>query len=399
MSTPEPTRRVLVAHPSPDLYGSDRQLLESVEAMVDAGWRVRVVLPDEGPLGELLEERGAHVLTSTFPVLRKALLTPRGLVTLALAAAPALLRLRTLVRLSRADVLYVNTVTIPLWLAAGRLARVPVVCHAHEAEEEQPRAIRAAMAAPMLLAHAVVANSAAAKGALARAFPLLRPRIEVVHNGVPDSGQPRAPLERAPWARPVRLALVSRLSPRKGVDVALEALGELRRQGVDAMLDVCGTTFPGYEWYEEQLRDRADREDLAGAVTFHGYVSPTRPVLDEADIVLVPSRLEPFGNTAVEGLLAERTVVASRIQGLREVIQDGHTGVLVEPGSAPALAEAISALVAEPERAAGLARAGRADALARFSVERYRTRIADVLHRAWSAPSSRSPRSPRRRNR
>ena len=67
-----------------------------------------------------------------------------------------------------------------------------------------------------------------------------------------------------------------------------------------------GTTFPGYEWFEQRLRERAARPDLAGHVRFAGYLHPTWPALADADVVLVPSRVEPFGNTAVEALHARR---------------------------------------------------------------------------------------------
>ena len=61
-----------------------------------------------------------------------------------------------------------------------------------------------------------------------------------------------------------------------------------------------------------ELQERAAAPDLAGRVTLAGYVHPTWPVLAAADVVVVPSRAVPFGNTAVEGLLARRPVVASR---------------------------------------------------------------------------------------
>ena len=142
---------------------------------------------------------------------------------------------------------------------------------------------------------------------------------------------------------------------------------------------MCGSVFPGYEWYEEQLRERASRTDLAGSVELAGYVHPTWPVLQDSDVVLVPSRVEPFGNTAAEALLARRPVVASRVQGLAEVVQDGRTGLLVPPDDPRALADAVLRLATDPSLAARLATTGRADAAERFSVERYRRDMAQVL--------------------
>lgn len=373
------TRTILVAHPSPDLYGSDRQLLETIRALIDAGHRVNTALPASGPLVPELEALGARVAVVPFTVLRKSLLSPRSLAGLAARAVGEIARLRSLIRADGADLLLVNTVTLPWWAPAGRAAGVPVLAHVHEAEDTQNLLVRAGLNAPLLAASRVVVNSRAARDTLVRAQPLLERRTRVVHNGVPGPQTEPTPLrERTPHAT-FRVAMVGRLSPRKGVDVALDALGHLRADGLNASLSVCGTVFPGYEWYEAELRERAERPDLAGHVELLGYVHPTWPVLDEADAVVVPSRVEPFGNTAVEAMHAARPLVASRVQGLAEVITDGVTGLLVEPGSPRTLADALLSLAADPPRAHSLARAGRQEAAERFGVERYRAAMAEVV--------------------
>lgn len=372
-----PPGRLVVVHPSPDLYGSDRQLLESVEGLVADGWQVEVVLPADGPLRPLLEDREALVRIRSFPVLRKALLRPTALLELVLRAPGTVWRLRNQLRSSRAAAVYVNTLTIPLWVLAARVARVPALCHSHEAEAVA-RPVQLVLAAPLLLTDRVIANSESTRKVLTSAIPRLAARTVVVHNGVPDPGPP-APLRRRQTDDELRLVLVSRLSPRKGVHVALEALALLRGRGRRATLDICGSTFPGYEWYERDLRARADRPDLRGAVTFHGYVAATREVLDTADVVLVPSFGESFGNVAVEGMLAGRPVVASDVQGLAEVIEHGRSGLLVEPGSAEALAAAVATLADDPDLAARLAAAGRLAATTRFATAEYHSRVSEVV--------------------
>jgi glycosyltransferase involved in cell wall biosynthesis len=369
---------VVIAHPSGDVYGSDLQLLETVSAFVDAGVRPRVVLPTDGPLVALLEQRGAVVTRLAFPVLRKSLITPRGLLGLVWTSTAALPRLVRMLRSSPGSPLIVNTVTIPIWAVAGRLCRRHTVTHVHEAEEDGSRLVRRALAAPVLLSSSVVVNSAAAERALTSVVKRLEARITVVHNGVPGPPVPLAPRRRQDGA-PATVALVARLSPRKGIDVALDAVGVLRASGRDVRLRICGTTFEGYEWYEREIRERAAAPDLAGAVDFLGYVNPTWPVLEDADIVVVPSRAEPFGNTAVEALHARRSLVASRTQGLTEIVRDGVTGRLVEPGDPAALAAAIADLLDRPELAAQLANAGHDEAASRFSTDAYRSQIRRVV--------------------
>ncbi|WP_152187765.1 glycosyltransferase family 4 protein [Georgenia satyanarayanai] len=376
-------RRIVVAHPSPDVYGSDRQLAESVQGLVEHGWLVTVVLPADGPLRPLLEARGAEVRIREFPVLRRALLRPRALLGLVLGAPAAVGRLRSLLRRSGACAVYVNTLTIPAWVLAARTAGLPVICHSHEAERVS-RPLQLALTVPLLLARLVIANSESTREVLTQAVPRLVGRAVVVPNGVPDVGPP-APLRTRSPGEELRLALVSRLSPRKGIHVAVEAVALLRARGHLATLDVCGSTFPGYEWYERALADQVGDRGVADAVTFHGYVDPTRPLLERADVVVVPSFGESFGNVAVEGMLAGRPVVASGVQGLAEVVEHGRTGVLVRPGSAPALAAAVAALAEDPALAARLAAAGRHRASTRFGVDEYRARIAALAGQVAAA--------------
>ncbi|MGY1840469.1 MULTISPECIES: glycosyltransferase family 4 protein [unclassified Modestobacter] len=375
-----PVPAVLVAHPSADLYGSDLQLVESVRGLHEAGWRVEVCVPAPGPLVERLEAAGAAVHVLDVPALRKSLLSPTGLVRLALHSLRVLPAMLRRLRSTRPDVVYVNTVTIPLWSIAARLTRRPVLGHVHEAEDDAPRLVSVLLNAPLLFARTVVVNSQAAERTLLRALPALKRRTEVIYNGV--SGPAVPPLPPAPGGSGARqIVLVGRLSPRKGTDVALEAVARLRAEGRDVVLELCGTTFPGYEWFEEQLRGRSAEPDLAGHVHFAGYTSPTWPALARAEVVLVPSRAEPFGNAAVEAQLAARPVVASAVQGLQEIVTSGETGLLVPPDDPTALAEAIAGLLDDPERARAMAGAGHASALRRFTTDRYRTAIADVVGR------------------
>ncbi|NLC98570.1 MAG: glycosyltransferase family 4 protein [Actinomycetales bacterium] len=373
---------IIVTHPSADQYGSDLQLLETVSAFTQAGHTVSVLLPASGPLVPMLESRGAAVRFVDVPILRKNLLSPTGLIKLAwstLRTAPSMWRELRSDRATTA--LWINTITTPSWFVLGRLAGLRTITHGHEAESDGPKWARLGLAMPTTLAHRIVTNSSAAATALTDLLPRLGKKISVVHNGMPGpTTPPEAPRQRQAHDR-ATVALIARLSPRKGIDVALEAAAELRIQGIDIRLIVCGTVFEGYEWYETELRNRSQQADLSGAIEFRGYVNPTWPVLAGADVVIVPSRVEPFGNTAVEAFLAERPLVASRTQGLREIVTHELTGLLVEPDNAPALASAIVRLLDDPALAATLAQAGRREALDRFSPEAYRSALVRVLNR------------------
>lgn len=369
---------VLIVNPSPDVYGADLQMLESAAAMIGRGWRVVVALPSDGELVPRIRAVGAEVRFVEFPVLRKAFASPVGLVTMLGSALAGFGPARRLLAELRPAALYVNTVTLPWWIAYGRLTRVPVICHLHEAERDGSRAVRTALMVPLRLAKAVIVISTAAFEAMTDVAPHLRGRAELIYNGVPDSP---APVEGVLRRGPAKILTVGRLSPRKAPDVTLEAVAKLRREGRDVVVELAGSTFEGYEWFESQLRDRAEQNDLRGAVTFSGYCSPIWPALERADIVVAPSPKEPFGNAVVEAQLALRPVVATGAQGHLESIADQETGLLVDAGDAAAIATSVARLIDDEALASALAERARRSAVEKFSTQRYGEQVTALVER------------------
>ena len=383
MST-KPT--VLIANPSPDVYGSDLQMLESVSALVGDGSRVIVVLPTDGQLVPMLRERGAEVQFLDFPVLRRANQSIKafaGMVGAAIFSVPRIVRF---IRRLAPDAVYVNTVTLPWWLLGSRLARVATICHLHEAENTDSKLVRRALMSPMRLAHSVIVISRSAMAAMLEADPRLKSRAHLIYNGVP-----RPPADPTPSAAgpTTRLVVVGRLSPRKAPHVALDAAGLLRQRGYDVKVILAGSAFEGYEWYVDQLEARASEPDLVGQVEFAGYCKPIWPELQRADMAVAPSLREPFGNAVVESQLSLRPVVAAAALGHLESITDGETGLLVPPGDAEATADAIARLIDDPDLALAIAERARHSAIERFSTQRYEREICALV----AAESDRTHRS------
>ena len=184
--------------------------------------------------------------------------------------------------------------------------------------------------------------------------------VALLYNGVAVTGWSGAvpPAHDGPPGRLV-VGAVGRLVPEKGFDVLIHAMVEL----ADAELVLMGDGPARAE-----LEDLARRLGVRDRITFTGWVEPPWAVRQRCDVLAVPSRVEGFGLVAVEGLLAGIPVVASRVGGLPEVIEDGVTGLLVEPGDSGSLARALGVLAADAVLRSDLAERGRAEAGRRFSV-------------------------------
>jgi glycosyltransferase involved in cell wall biosynthesis len=135
--------------------------------------------------------------------------------------------------------------------------------------------------------------------------------------------------------------------------------------------------FAGYEWFDAQLRSRIHELGLTDRVRMLGFHPQVWDALDASDIVIVPSRLdEPFGNTAVEGVLAQRVVLVSDTSGLREATAGVRTAIRFAPDDPAALASAIVEAVDRWQEIVPMLADEARSAAERFSPERYRAEIA-----------------------
>lgn len=368
--------KVVIAHPFPDLYGSDRMLVEAIKGMQEQSMDVTVVVPEHGPLLPRLASMGVQVEIVEVPVLRKKLLSSLGLARLIAGFPRAIGQVRRTLRRLSPDVVYVNTITLPHWIFGARSLKIPVVCHIHELQDGLRPAISRILHAPLRLSDQVVAVSEATKAFVVKNCPTAAGRTTVVLNGVhlPES-------LNVPGSLPsrLRLGIVGRLTPGKGQDVAIKAVKALAESGHESELHFAGSVFQGYEWYETHLHHLAADLDLEDRVTFHGYVEDVWRFYRDIDVVLMPSHAESCPLAAIEALSVPRPLVGARVGGLVEIVRDGVTGTLVAPNDPEALAQGVRLLIADPGAVEKMTAASALDVRERFDVRRFRHEIANVV--------------------
>ncbi|HYH59746.1 MAG TPA: lysylphosphatidylglycerol synthase domain-containing protein [Thermoleophilaceae bacterium] len=243
------------------------------------------------------------------------------------------------------DVVHVHEPNCPVvsWYAV-EAARAPLVgtfhCYSTSAFANNTAALIGARRLYNKL-HVRVAVSEAARWTAQRFYG---GRYRIVPNGV-DLDAAR-PLEQRPDG-PLRLLFLGRAEERKGLPVLLRAYEGLRAVGVDAHLTVAGATPDEVQPF---LLD-SEGIDIRGRVTD----DEKWQLLAEADLLCAPSLGgESFGMVLTEAFASGTPAVCSDIAGYRDVVRDGRDGVLVPPGDATALGEALHSLAGDPDRRAEL---------------------------------------------
>ena len=232
---------------------------------------------------------------------------------------------------------------------AARRAGLPVVRTEHSTRVFEDRACWPFSRWSLERCARSVCVSAAVRAAAETRAPWARPRIQVIRNGVDLARfRPAAPLDTS---GPLALALVGRLEPRKGADIALRALARVS----DAQLDIVGDG-PS----RARLERLADDLGLGRRVRFHGYLDDVRGVLSRVHAVVCSSRSEGLGLALLEAMAMARPVLAFPVGGVVEIVTHERTGFVAHGDDPDALAAVIARAARERLRLVELGLSARA---------------------------------------
>jgi len=198
-------------------------------------------------------------------------------------------------------------------------------------------------------------------------------KVEVIRNGVavpplsgrPDRGRIRQELG-IPASTPL-CAYVGRVVSGKGIDFYLRAARILADQGRDVRFLMIGAVSAEMD-YRSEIEMLARELNLNEHVVFTGERQDVAEILREVDIVVHPSLTEGLSNVVMEAMAAALPVVATRVGGNPELVQDGRTGFLVPTKDERELARVIARLLDDPAAARKFGEAGRERIIREFSI-------------------------------
>lgn len=417
-----PTRTILFVEDSPAAShgGSKRVLVDIVRRLDRSFWRPHAAFRQDGPYRADLEAIGTPTLVygplapRAAPRSRPARLGRLGLRTTA-AGAVSRGAWRGLLRDARADFHYAFRdrllagrlcAALPRgislvhynsrmashyeWAHVARRLGAALVIHDHEVWREPPRAYRE------------VARQAAClvclteeRAALVREFCGDDVRTAVVPNGIDvDAVLARArPEQVASWktlarGRPL-LVTAAHYQPWKGQLQALDAAARLRASGHSFLWLFCG--HPTDPAYFDAVREKARASALRDAVVIEAQRDDVPALLEAADVAVQTAvQPEPFSLFVLEAMACSLPVVAAREGGHTEVVRHGAEGLLYTPRDTSALAEAIVALLTDPELRQRCGAAARARVRDAYSLTAQMSRLEAIYREAVSGARPRS---------
>ncbi len=372
------TRRVLYVEGNVDgtVGGSYFSLLYLVSGLDRTRYEPLVAFCAPTPLRSRFEAAGVRTIVRPLaPAVR--LKGPVGrlsakLVNLIRGLMIEPIRLARLMRAERVNLVHLNnsiTRNHP-WILAARAARIP--CITHERGINDRYSFRTRLLARSL--RAIICISAAVRAKMVD-LGLGGLRLLVIHNGLDPSL-----MRRERCAKDIRselgvapeqklIGIVGNIKPWKGQEVVVRAMGLLRERYPGVMCVLVGDTSQSELDYLHSIRNLAADLDVAERIVITGYRSDIADLVAALDIQVHASIApEPFGRVLLEAMAFSKPLVASRDGAVPEIVVDGETGLLFQPGAPEDLARCLRQLLDDPAFAERLGRAGYARLQADFSI-------------------------------
>jgi len=264
-----------------------------------------------------------------------------------------------------------------------------------DASEQSHKQLLEREAAAYGAADVIVASTDAIRDDLSRRFPTLDERGDEVR--VIPFGVPSAPAANADTPGPddaTACLFVGRLEPRKGIDVILDAIALIEDERDDVRFTIVGDD--SQQIGERTAREAFEAEHPTSRTRFLGRLDDEALFAEyvAADVVVMPSRYESYGLPILEAARVGVPAVASGVGGLKHLVVDGETGLLVPPDDPRALADALLALVDDPERRDRMGEAARTRFERRYSVASMVSSYENLFAGLASANRSPEQRSP-----
>ncbi len=291
----------------------------------------------------------------------------------------AVVRLRKAVASEHVAIVHANSIwDIPYALWAARPFGVPVVAHIRtEIDRKKARKYSVGKV------DAAIATSSKCIKVL-KSFSRLESRVHYIPNGAnlerfnPSISGETVRHEYGLDSETVVFGAFGRIDRTKGLDVLISAFSEVtRRVGRAKLLLVGDIKGKGSSFKEELIRD-INSLGLSDAVLFAGWQQDVVPYLAAIDVLVMPSRIEDFGRSAVEAMAMRNPVIASDTTALPEIVVNGKTGYIVPVDDVTRLAESMTELALNPAKREAFGQAGRERAQENFELKKLVLRIEMV---------------------
>jgi len=324
----QPTKKILLLHSSNDMYGASRIVLQVIDILIKAKYEVFVILPYEGVLNKIITDKGASCSVYNLGVFRKKYMNLKGLYNRFLKIKKAKNHIANYIDKQRIDLLYTSTSVIISGGLAAKKSGIPSISHVHEIPTSNKLyEIFSGLFLRYFSKTVIVVSNSVAK----HWQPYLkRNQLFKVYNGIIFPFTNASFNTKSETVQNITVTSIARLIPYKGHKYFIEVAKELIKLNDQYQFLIVGDTFSGYESYEEELKILVSENDLHQNIHFLGYRSDVQAILGKTDLFFHPSIApDPLPTVLFEAIKMKVPLVATKLGGAVEILDNGNCGLLV----------------------------------------------------------------------
>jgi glycosyltransferase involved in cell wall biosynthesis len=363
--------KILYINKSSETGGAEASLFLLLKHLNKKTFEPVVVLPSEGILSAKIRELGLQVFIIPLNNIDLKSLNPWPYLA-------TVWQLSKIIRREHIALIHANDVATNQYaLIAAKLSRVPIVCHMRGLNDK--RTVKRGF---LPWVDHLIANSQA----VAQTYLSCRKnpeKVSVIYNGVElkkfSKDDRSGMIFRKRFEIPENTFLVGiagRIFAEKGHHILVHAISEIRKKHYNICVAIIGPIsnvvnckYQRDDNFLFDLRQMITKSGLEKYIFFIEEQRDMASVYNALDLLVLPSKAEPFGRVLIEAMAMGKPVVATKAGGVPEVVDDGVTGVLVPPGDMSRLVEAILSILTNQAIAREMGIAGRKRAEALFSIE------------------------------
>ena len=292
-------------------------------------------------------------------------------------------RIRSIVKKEQIHLVYSNTMVVLEGALVAKMMKLPHIWHLREIVRENPN-LKALFGIERT--HRMISKLStkiiAISNAVAQSFVAHNP-VSVIKNATDlnhETHQPNSDLNKTEVVKTkgfFTVGVLGDIIERKGQHLAIKALKIILKDMPNVQLVFAGNDKGRYA---SRVKKATANNSLENRVRFLGYVINMKQLIEKLDITWVLSWEEPFGRVTIESMALGVPVIGTRSGGTAEIIQDGQTGYLVEPGDYRAVAEKTLWLFHNPALKSEMGHQARKEVQMHYSPETYVSEVSKVIH-------------------
>lgn len=363
-------KKLLVVHPSSELYGADRILLLVLD-FLQKDYDITVILREYGPLIEYLKNEIKMIdiiIEKRMPIIRRDLMSLGGISHW----LKDNIYFYKIIKIQHFDILYVNTLACFSISLLTKIQGRKNIIHVHEIISKPKIVNFVTSSVALFSADKIIAVSEAVKLNMHAQF--YKDKIAVVHNGIKDLKHTNIVKKDT---NKITFTLIGRIMPEKGQWFLLDALSHIKDdiEGKANFLLVGGPPPYRKELFIE-LEKEITKKGLNNLVTLIGFLENTKDILAKTDVSLVPSIMaDPFPTTVIEAMSFSKPVITTDHGGAKEIIEDGENGYLIKKGDSIALSNKIMSMIENRDNISKMGNNARTYYLENLTIDNFKNRF------------------------